>query len=160
MNDTPHSKHWRGIPLSVWEYLGELILATLSCVLFRLHYSTADLLELLCRLRSDLLVGVAAAMALSCGVWIGLLAIFASDFGAWLRKRGEASVYSRALATPVVLYMAVFAITMFAPCRNSPYSAFLNLFGLVYGAINFITIVRNVQGLIDLWQTWENARKK
>jgi hypothetical protein len=146
--------------LAFWEYAVEVVLAVLCCALVLLLRSTADLLVILCRLRGDLLVGTGIVLGIGCAIWVGLLAVFASDFGGWLRTRGEAGAYSRALATPLVVYMAAFVVVMLTACRNSHFFPVLNLFALVYCAINFVTMIRNVHKLVMLWQTWEQSRYK
>lgn len=145
--------------LLIWEYVGELILAGLCCALLLSYFSVRDLHHTLCKLRPDLLAGVGVALGLSAVIWAGTLTMQASEFGAWLRKRGEASAYSRALATPVLIYVFVFLLLLVSACSDYSYVVAFIVFALIYGLINLVTMIRNVQGLVSLWQTWERTRK-
>ncbi|PYV69921.1 MAG: hypothetical protein DMG96_32685 [Acidobacteria bacterium] len=145
--------------LSIWEYAGELILAGLFCVLVLVWFDLRDLLRTLCKLRTDLLTGIGVALGISVAIWVGLLTILSSEFGTWLRKKGEASAYSRALATPVLAYVLTFLLLLFTGCGDSRYVLVLNMFATIYGLINLVTMIRNVQGVVGLWQTWQRKQK-
>lgn len=145
----------RRLFLSIWEYLGEIVLAVLCCALVLSLFTLEEVHAVLCKLRGDLLVGVITAWALSAAIWIGMIAILASDFGKWLRRRGEAAAYSRALATPVIVYALVVALLIGGACSENRFMIEAKLLALAYSAINLVTIVRNVHGLVVLWQTWE-----
>ena len=87
MNFTSDPASVRKLLLSVWEYAGELVLAGLLCLLVFIRFEADQLQRTLCRLRPDLLTGISVVLGLSVAIWIGLLTILSSDFGAWLRKK-------------------------------------------------------------------------
>lgn len=142
-----------------WEYIGEAVLAGLvSALLFAI--AGHDVLhERLCNLRSDLMLGVGVALGISATIWVGFFALLSSEFGAWLRQKNEAVSYSWALATPILAYLLGLLILMFTACSVSLSLLELNVFVLIYDLINCLTTIRNVNGLVGLWQTWEQQRK-
>ena len=106
----------------------------------------------MCGLRSDLLVGLGVLLAINAAVWAVLLAILSTDFGKWLRKRGEALAYTTALAAPIFISSFAFLVVMFEACSKTRFAPYLATFVLVYALINLVTMVRNVVGLVGLWQ--------
>jgi len=145
---------------SVWEYLGELVLSVLSTWLVLRFFDAAAVQERLCVLRPDLLLAVGIGLAAAVAVWAIFAGILAGDFGVWLREKGEASAYSRALATPIFAYLLILVFLLFAGCPKAPLSTNFAVLLLLYALINFVTMIRNVNGLVLLWQDWQQARAK
>ena len=141
----------------MWEYLVEVILASLSCWLVFILQDEEKLRVHLCGLRPDLMVIVGGALATAVAVWAILVGILTSDFGTWLRKKGEAAAYSRGLAVPIFAYLLGLLFLVFEGCPKTIPMLVLLVFVLLYGLINFITMIRNVNGLIRLWQTWQQS---
>ena len=104
-----------------------------------------------------LIVGIASGI--STAVWVGFLALLSSEFGSWLRKKNEAVSYSRALATPILGYLLGLLFLLFVGCSQSALYLKLSVVVLTYDLINCVTMIRNVNGLVGLWQTWEQQRK-
>lgn len=115
--------------------------------------------ERLCSLRADLIVIAGGALAISVAVWGIFLAMLNSDFGAWLRQRNQASAYSRALATPIFGDLLGILLLLFSACSESRTLVKLNVFVLTYDLINLVTMVRNMNGLVGLWQVKEREEK-
>lgn len=84
--------------------------------------------------------------------------MLATEFGRWLRQKGEALPYTTALAAPIFVSSFAFMMVMLAGCSDSRYVLYLDTFALVYVLINLVTMVRNVIGLVGLWQLWEQKR--
>lgn len=84
-----------------WEYLGEIVLSVLVCILVFKLVRLEILFKGLSDRRSDLLVSYGVAIAVSTAVWGIFLSILTTDFGSWLRRIGQAHDYSRALAFPI-----------------------------------------------------------
>jgi len=140
------------VPLVVWEYAGEVLLGGLITFLLFRFLGEGRIREALCNLRPDLLVGVGVLLGISAGVWAGLLAILATDFGKWLRQMGEALAYTTALAAPIFISTLAFLTIMFEACSKNRYARYLSTFVLVYSLINLVTMIRNIIGLVGLWQ--------
>ncbi|MGA8151805.1 MAG: hypothetical protein WB952_12705 [Terriglobales bacterium] len=141
--------------MSAWEYAGELILALLVSVLLFSFAPRAVLHEHLCSLRTDLMLILGIALGIGATVWVGFFALLGGEFGAWLRKKNEASHYSLALAAPIFSYLLGFLLLLFTACLESSWLTRMNVLVLTYDLINFITMIRNVNGVVRLWQTWE-----
>src|SRR3982751_3562584 len=135
MNRTPQPVVGKNA-LTFWEYAGEFILAGLFCVLLLIWFGSDRLHGNLCKLRTDLLTGIGLALGLSVAIWIGLLTIFSSNFGVWLRKKGEATAYSLAFATPVLAYTLIFLLVLVTICSAHHYLIILNISALSYGLLN------------------------
>lgn len=147
---------WR---LSVWEYLGEAILAILASVLLFLIFGRVELHDRLCGLRSDLMTAVGIALGVSATVWVGFFAMLSSEFGKWLRVENQSFSYSRALAAPIFANLVGLLLLVFSACSDSLPSLVIGVVVLVYDLINFVTMVRNVNGLVGLWETWQQNHK-
>jgi len=147
---------WR---LSAWEYLGEIVLACLLTVLGFLIVGQNDLQARLCSLRGDLMIIVGIALGISATVWVGFFALLASEFGGWLRKRNETSPYAVALASPIFVDLLGFLVLLFAGCSASSLLVRSTVIVLIYDLINVVTMIRNVIGLIALWETFEQSRR-
>jgi hypothetical protein len=81
--------------------------------------------------------------------------MLATAFGRWLRRKKEAYAYSVALAVPALIYFSALMVLVFTICSESRHWVVLNVFILIYGLINFVTMIRNINGLVRLWQVWE-----
>jgi hypothetical protein len=152
----PRLKGWL---LAVWEYAGEIVLACLVSGLLFAIVGHDVLHNRLCSFRSDLMLSVGAGLGISATIWVSFFAVLPTEFGAWLRKKDEAVPYSWALATPILSYLLGLLSLLFTACSESVVLLQLNVFVLSYDLINFVTLIRNVNGLIGLWQTWEQQRK-
>jgi hypothetical protein len=106
----------------------------------------------------DLILTFGVAIAISVAVWGIFLTVLTSEFGAWLRKRGEADHYARALAIPIFIDLLALLWLLFMIPANSVTTLVASIFLLVYGLINFITMIRNINGVVRLGQTKENVR--
>ena len=149
---TPWLVGWR---LSSWEYLVEIILASLSCWAVFILVGQDTVCTRLCSLRPELLGIVGGALAAAVGVWAILFDILRGEFGAWLREKEEASAYSAGLATPIFVFLLGLLVLLFDDCPEKLFASALAVFVLMYGLINFVTMIRNVSGLVRLWQTWQ-----
>ena len=147
---------WR---LSAWEYLGEIVLASLLTVLVFIVVAQNDLQARLCCIRGDLMLIVGIALGISATVWVGFFALLASEFGAWLRKRNATSPYAVGLASPIFADLLGFLVLLFAGCSASSLLLRSTVFVLIYDLINVVTMIRNVIGLIVLWETFEQSRR-
>ncbi|MGO9403262.1 MAG: hypothetical protein ACLPVW_07305 [Terriglobales bacterium] len=132
--------------------MGEAVLSALLTVLIFIVMGRDVLHARLCSLRSDLMIIVGITLGVSATVWVGFFALLASEFGDWLRKKKEASPYAVALASPIFADLLGFLILLFAACATSSFLLTLTVFVLTYDLVNFITMIRNVIGLIGLWQ--------
>lgn len=148
---------WR---LSIWEYAVEVILALLTCCFLLIFISGESLASHLCGLRSDLMGITGGALAAAIAVWAIFIDILRGEFGAWLRRKGEASAYSTALSFPVFVYLICLLVLLLADCPMRARVSELASFLLLYGLINFVTMVRNINGLVRLWQAWQNREKE
>lgn len=142
--------------LAVWEYLGELILALLLAVLTFVLAGVPIVAQRTCALRGDLMLAVGGVLSLSATVWVGFFALLVSKFGSWLRSRGQASAYAKALATPILADLIGFILLLLLTCPPSTVMIRLVLFVLFYDLINVVTMIRNVIGLISLWEIFRH----
>ncbi len=105
-----------------------------------------------------------AAIGVSTAVWLGFLAMLAVPFGKELRRRRAAAIYSSALAFPIFVFLILVIVLMFLPDAKEKrqWQAWDLLMPQIaclltlYAVINSITIVRNVLGLVRLWEDWEH----
>jgi hypothetical protein len=155
----PRESRLTGWRRSAWEYLVEVILASLLCWLLFRFVGQETLRIRLCALRSDLLLIFGVALAAAIAVWAIFVDILRGEFGAWLRKKGEARAYSTGLTAPVFVYLAGLLVLLFEECPKTLSALILTVFVLLYGLINFVTMIRNVNGLVGLWQTWQEHEK-
>jgi len=134
-----------------------LLAALITFLLFRVLQGDR-IHAALCGVRSDLLLGLGVLLGITAAVWAVLLGMLATEFGRWLRQKGEALPYTTALAAPIFVSSFAFMMVMLAGCSDSRYVLYLDTFALVYVLINLVTMVRNVIGLVGLWQLWEQKR--
>ncbi len=145
--------------LAIWEYLGEWVLVGLVTALLFFVFGTDIVRKGLCDRRSDLMLSLGIAVGVTAAIWGVFFAVLATEFGAWLRKRDQASSYSRGLATPIFASLAAFAVLLFTPSSPSKPLVVADTVLLLYAAVNLVTLVRNVNGLVRLWQTWEQTQR-
>jgi hypothetical protein len=141
--------------LATWEYAVELLLAALLSLLAFLLFGRETLHKNLCSLRGDLTVSFEVLLGTAVAVWVGFLAMLATSFGRWLRRKKEAYAYAVGLAAPAFIYFFALMVLVFTICSEGRAFVVLNVCILIYGLINFITMIRNINGLVGLWQVWE-----
>lgn len=142
-----------------WEYLGEVGASCLLLIALNRLIGIREMTAWLYRQQSplaNLLIVAAAATAITFGAFF---AVLTTDFGLALRRVGEAKQYATAIGYPLIL----FALTLsLLSLRNSGWGWFysqLVLFFLIYSALNLVTMIKNVIGLVELWQDADRARK-
>ena len=144
---------------AIWEYVVEIILSTAILDLLNQLKGTEVLRGWLVHKRTDLinlLVVAAAATAVTFGAFF---AVLTTEFGLRLRQFGEAKAYSTALGYPLLLFVVTLALLTLGPAgEGTKYDDFL-IFLLIYSAVNLFTMIKNVIGLVSLWQDVDRARK-
>lgn len=140
---------------SAWEYGSEIVFSILLGIILLLILRIEWFRSVLYENRSDLFVLLLTLSGVCAAIWVAFLAVLNSEFGKELRLHGQSSVYSRALAFP--MFLAILA-SLVAPLRNQNASharTAIALFSLIYAAVAFFNLVRNVSKLVNLWQEWE-----
>ncbi|HEY4932579.1 MAG TPA: hypothetical protein VII23_13505 [Terriglobales bacterium] len=144
--------------LGLWEYAGELIAAILIYVALRVRYGPESISQFFTNKRSDeaILIGIVFAACIAVGAVFWQL--LSSDFGAWLRIKGEAAAYSRAFAFPIILsFITLVVLLIFgAKAEGSHFATIL----VIYNLLNFLTMIFNLHGFVRLWQDWDLERKR
>lgn len=155
MSDQRHKRF-----LICWAYAGELLLSLLLLVALNLVIGSENVRNWIVKqsapLGNLLLVGTAAT-GLTFG---GFVAVLTTDFGKELRRAGRATIYVVALAWPLLLFVLTMALLTLATPASGLASIYTYLvpFLLIYSALNFVTMVKNVVGLVGLWQDVDRAR--
>lgn len=136
--------------LSVWEYAGEVIAAGLVYVLLRIWFGSASISKFYADKQSAgaILVGIILASCIA--VWVAFGALLSSEFGKWLRTTGNATVYSRAFAFPILVSLATLALLLTLSADTT--AAHFVTIMVIYNLLNFITMIFNLHGLYRLWQ--------
>jgi hypothetical protein len=142
----------------LWAYIGEPIAAALLLLLFNLLVGPQVMLVWLghqqTNLTTLLIVGAAAAGV----IFAAFFAVLTTDFGARLRRVGEAKAYIIAFAFPLSLFVVTLGLVTLGNLAWGSLYMQVCVFLLLYSTINLITMLRNIIGLGGLWQDFDRAR--
>jgi len=139
----------------VWVYAVEVIAAGLICLLLWLWLGEQAIAKWQVEKRTDLLVFTGVALGLSAAVFAAFFGILATDFGKKLRIRGVAVEYASAFAFPLILLIMTAATLEFLANDSGSALSRAVTFALCYSCLNCVTMVRNVLGVVRLWQELE-----
>lgn len=139
----------------VWTYAVEVVASGLVCLLLLIRIGGAAITKWQITKRSDLLILAGIAMGASAAVFAAYFGILPTEFGKRLRLHKAAAEYSAAFAFPMLLLAGTMVALAFLDDESGiAYSIFV-MFLLCYSILNFMTMVRNVVGLVRLWQDIE-----
>jgi len=144
---------------SVWIYLVEVVAAAFLLFALNLLCGKQQLFDWKDHHQAELtnlLLGSVAATGIT---FAAFFAVLTTDFGLVLRRAGEAKFYSVAFGFPLLLFFMTFVGLTFG---NSEWGWVYNeliVFLLIYSGINIVTMVKNVTGLVGLWQDVDRARR-
>lgn len=99
------------------------------------------------------------AIGVSAAVFAAYFAVLATEFGRELRVHGVAK-YAAAFAFPLVPFAATIAALEMFTKDSGPGLSQAITFLTCYSGLNCITMVRNVLGIVRLWQEVERSNQK
>lgn len=142
-----------------WEYLGEIVASCFLLIALNRLIRIGEMAAWLVRQQSplaNLLVVAAAATAIT---FAAFFAVLTTDFGLALRRAGEAKEYVTAFGYPLLLFVATLGLLSLGNSNWGSFYTELVVFFLIYSALNFVSMVKNVIDLAGLWQDVDRARK-
>jgi hypothetical protein len=144
----------------VWAYAVEVIAAGLVCLFLLIWLGEQAIAKWQVEKRTDLLTFVGAAAAASAAVFAAYFGILSTDFGRKLRIHGVAAEYASAFAFPLIMLTIAAATLEFLTKDSGVALSDTVTFLLCYSCLNCITMVRNVLGVVRLWQEVERVNGK
>jgi hypothetical protein len=132
--------------------MGEIVLSALILAILWLWPGSAKVADWQIENRGDLLVFAFTAAALAGALFAAFLGMLGTDFGEKLRKHKAAAEYATAIAYPIILFLATSVILEVSGGKRHIEAQRIVTFFLLYSVINCVTLVRNLIGLVGLWQ--------
>ena len=152
MRSSAHSRR-----LTYWGYLAELLPACILALALYLICGNEAVVNWLLEWKADLLKGLELAFTLSGVIFGAFIAVLCTDFGKQLRIAGAANDYTLGLAWPI-LANGTAMFTLMGTTPGKSWVSKLTLFFLIYAVLNCVNMVRNVVGLVRIWQDVDRAR--
>lgn len=146
--------------LIFWTYLVEAVAAGL---LFAIIYAFAGIQTIATFIGETAaawanMTGVLFAASLT--IWIAFTNITATDFGGYLKHKGEFPTYSGAFIASLVVFFIVTVAAIAAISINAIWFRAVVLTLLIYAAINVVTMVRNATGLVRAYTVFKEEVRK
>ncbi len=141
----------------IWTYLSELILSSLVCVLLWITSGPSVIGAMIFEKRVELIALTGGAATLAGVVFAAYIALLQTDFGKRIRLQGASLEYAHAIAFPFLLLFLTTVVLSLWGNRTSISQSRAMTFVLVYCGVNFVTMIRNVLGLVKLWECLERA---
>uniref|UniRef100_A0A7V4XT60 Uncharacterized protein n=1 Tax=Acidobacterium capsulatum TaxID=33075 RepID=A0A7V4XT60_9BACT len=148
------------VATKLWGYAVELIAAVLIQIVFTMLLGRSFIFHWIVRDKADVLDLVGLAFALNIAVFAAFLAILATEFGKSLRREKAATEYATAFAFPMFPTVTAAIAVLITAQERSAFASEIAVFALIYAALNCITIVKNVLGVVHLWQVIEPPQSK
>jgi hypothetical protein len=145
----------RRVSFVFWEYAVEILLAGLISALAIKLLELSAIRSALHEYREELSLSLLAVFGASAAIWAAFLAVLGTDFGKKLRMHGQATAYSVGLAFPMFTSIVASLVVPLHTTQSTGFRTAIALYMLTYASITFLNLVRNVIGLIRLWQEWE-----
>ena len=135
-----------------WAYAVEIIAAGLLCEILRRIVGVDRVHGWQIEKRSDLLVSIGIAVAVNAAIFAAYFALLSTDFGKRLRAHKAAAEYATAFAYPMFLFFVTAIVLEWLGVTAGPVLSCAITFLLCYSCVNCVTMIRNVIGLVRLWQ--------
>lgn len=136
----------------IWAYAVEPVGAALICTIIWLTIGAEEVRVWQLEKKADILAAIAIAAGVSAAIFAAYFALLSTDFGRKIRMQGAAAEYASAFAFPMILFLiSAGALEFLRPNPNLTFSRFVT-FLLCYCFVNCVTMIRNVIGLVRLWQ--------
>jgi hypothetical protein len=143
----------------VWAYASEVLLTGLICWLIGRQFGPDAIRKFIFDTAQQWSSLADYLFAAGAAIWIAVVAsIMLTPFGRYLKDQGASGVYLSATAVPIgVLLVADIAVKLTVVYKLAwlSYTAFVFL---LYGLINFLTLVRNVVGLVSFYLAHQATR--
>ena len=136
----------------------EVILAILVYAILLICFGSGRIIAWGVDKRSGISTITSLAAGISGVTFAAYFAVLATDFGKRLRLAGASVEYAIAFAFPVILFLATTGVWLVISRDSEPYLVEAAVLLLIYSGINCATMVKNVIGLVGLWQGVEKAR--
>lgn len=146
------SQHVRIRATKVWTYAVEVVAASLICVLLWLTAGADRMRQWQIEKKSDLLVSIGIAVGVSAAIFAAYFGLLSTNFGRRLRKHNAAAEYATAFAYPMLLLVLAAVVLECLGTDAGPTLSRAATFLLIYSCVNCVTMIRNVIGLVRLWQ--------
>ena len=142
--------------LSVWEYGSEVVAAIFVYALLSLTMGQAALTQWVPDRKTDVINMLGLLLVATGFCFAAFIAVLCVDFGAKLRKFGQAKLYAAAFATPPIALIVTIIVFEFVS-RDTTLSK-IALVLAIYCVLSTITMFKNIIDLVGLWQAVEKAR--
>ena len=104
-------------------------------------------------------LGIASGIAMD---WSGTLhpfiAVLCTEFGTKLRLKGEAVPYVVAFGAPVLIFLLTFLVLIFIAKGVPWWYLRITSILLIYSCLNCFTVIKNMIGVISLWQDIDRSQ--
>jgi hypothetical protein len=144
----------------LWAYAGEILLTALIYWLLSHHFGSDALRRFVIDTApqwgslTEYLFGVSAA------IWIAVFAsIMLTAFGRYLREQRASGVYLGATAVSMFACLAAAVSVKLTAVYKSAWLAYATLTCLLYGLINFVTLVKNVVELVSFYLSFRATQQ-
>jgi hypothetical protein len=143
---------------TVWEYAGEIVAAILIHLALVLFFGVNQVSGWVFEKRVDL--GIAAGIAIGLGValFAAFIAVLCTEFGTKLRMKGEAVPYVVAFGAPILIFLLTFLSLIFVAKDVRSWYLRITSILLIYSCLNCFTVVKNMIGVISLWQDVDRSQ--
>lgn len=141
-----------------WAYIVELIASALSLMLVNLLTGPQGMLAWFGHQQANLTNLLIVGATTTGVIFAAFFAVLATDFGARLRRKGEAKAYVIAFAFPLSLFVLTLGLVTLGNLAWGTVYTEACAFLLLYSTINLITMLKNIVDLGGLWQDFDRAR--
>ena len=145
--------------LTTWAYAGEFIAAALLSMALFLLIGPPVVSGWVFARKQDLMVLTITAAGVSGVIFAAFFAVLSSEFGKKLRLKNVATLYATAFAFPLLVFLGASASMGAVSKGTDTILLKIATFMLVYSLLNCYTMVKNVIGLVKLWQNVDRARQ-
>ena len=136
----------------LWAYAVETVCAIVLCAIIWLTIGADEVAAWQIQKRPDLLVSIGIGAAVSGTIFAAYFALLSTEFGRKLRVHGVAVEYAAAFAFPMALLVMVAGTLEFSDKNTNLLLSRFITFLLCYSCVNCVTMIKNVIGLVHLWQ--------
>jgi hypothetical protein len=144
---------------AIWEYAVEVIASALVFVLILVIFGFDAPAHWVYAHRSDLSIAMSVVAGIGGAILAAFVGILGTDFGAKLRISGEAKAYTAAFGFPILGFLIALVSLLFISQDQDGWALRIASLLLIYSLINCYTMIKNILGLVGVWQQIDRARR-
>lgn len=144
----------------IWSYAAELIAAALICVFIWILLGGEQIAVWQIDKKVELLAFMGVTASISGAIFAAYFAVLSTELGQMLRTKGIAVEYVSAFAFPLLLFLATAAMLTFISKDSGKAFSWIITYLLCYSCINCVTTIKNVLGIVRLWQDVEVSKQQ